>query len=95
MKENFRKILSDSEALEEALKFGKTNFSLNPENHTLRVDAKDIMCPIYGEKELEITPISILIRANSSNTTHRAECKKCGCVTTLWNIAIANHYYLG
>lgn len=95
MKENWQRILTDSEALEEALKFGKNDFSLNPENHKIRIDPKNILCPICGEKELKIPPVSILIKANSSNTTHRAECNKCESVITLWNIALANHYYLG
>lgn len=91
-KEASRKILTDAEALEEAFKFGK-EFSLNPNKCKIRIDAKDVICPLCGKKGLQIDPLPV-IRVNSSNTNHRAECEDCDSVITLWNVAIANNYYL-
>ena len=93
-KEAYRKILSDAEALEEAFKFGK-EFSLNPDKCKIRIDAKDVICPVCGKKGLKIAPISVLLKTMSrSNTNHRAECEDCDSVITLWNVAVANNYYL-
>ena len=84
------KILTDEEALDYAKKQGWTMFKLNPADLERRIDVSAFSCPACQSKHVEIEPI----QNKYSNSVHKMECLECHLSTTLWNIAIANNYFV-
>lgn len=91
------KILTDEEALEYAKKQGWDMFSLNPANLERRIDVSAFSCPACQSKNVEIEPIQMCpteVKDKYSNSVHSMKCQECHLKTTLWNIAIANNYFV-
>lgn len=94
---NNYKILTDEEALEYAKKQGWNMFSLNPADLEKRIDVSAFSCPACQSKHVEIEPIQMCpteVKNKYSNSVHKMECLECHLSTTLWNIAIANNYFV-
>lgn len=84
-------ILTDDEALFLAKRFNIKSFSLEMEkSQKVRVKVSSICCPICQSKDISIDTIKIT--QSNLNNNHRMVCNTCEVVTTLWHVALADHY---
>lgn len=85
------KTLTDEEALAWAKKFNIKNFSLDMDKtQKVRVKVSSLCCPVCQSKDVSIDRVRIT--RSRENDNHRMVCNSCDVVTTLWHVALADHY---